>query len=190
VATAGGVVLQGSAERFWTIPGKTKEYPGYFELLKTRGIEAPQRPTRVEADWFLYRAALESYKILLETNPLGIVPLMAKKFVRLWYATESGRGYWQVLAINLPIYVPAVLGTVLALRCGVTLAWMIYTVLGYFILLHWLSLPLFRYVLPVMPYLIVLAAFAVISIWRRSLTAARASSVSQDLEKTLHTVVI
>jgi hypothetical protein len=168
VATTGSVVLQGSAERFWTVSGKVKEYPGYFELLKARGIEAPPRPTAVEEDRFLYRAGLESYKILLETNPLGIVPLMAKKFVRLWYATESGRGYLKVLAVNLPIYVLAVLGTVLALRRRVTLAWMIYLVLGYFILLHWLSFPLFRYVLPVMPYLIVFAAFALDSIWHRS----------------------
>src|SRR5262249_55010944 len=55
VATAGSVLLQGSSEKFLTIAGKVSEYPAYFEVLKSRGIEAPTKATPGQADRFLLR---------------------------------------------------------------------------------------------------------------------------------------
>lgn len=169
VATGASVFLQGSSEEFFTVEGKANGYPRYFELLKSRGIQPPPNATPAQADRFLLRAGLENYKVLLESGPLATGRFLLRKFARLWYATESGRNHLRILVLNILIYALAVVGIVLAWRSRVTLAWVIYALLAYFILLHWLTLPLFRYMLPVMPYVIALAAWAIVDLSRRSL---------------------
>jgi hypothetical protein len=47
---------------------------------------------------------------------------------------------------------------------GKSLAWIPVCVVAYFAALHWLSLPLFRYMIPTMPYVIGLAAFAIVTL--------------------------
>jgi hypothetical protein len=168
VATAGSVFLQGSSETFLTISGKIREYPGYFRLLESRGLAAPPSGSSpAAADRYLFRAGLENYKMRLETDPLSIAPFLAKKLARLWYATESGRNHWKTLSVNLLFYLPAAAGIVLAWRRRLSLALLVFGVLGYFVLIHWVSLPLFRYMVPVMPYVIASAAFAVVVLWDR-----------------------
>jgi 4-amino-4-deoxy-L-arabinose transferase-like glycosyltransferase len=168
VATGASVFLQGSSEEFLTVDGKERGYPRYFELLKSRGIQPPPNATPAQADRFLLRAGMENYRMRFESEPLGIGRFLLKKFARLWYATESGQNHFRILAVNILIYPLAVLGAALAWRRRLTLVWVILALLAYFIVLHWLTLPLFRYMLPVMPYVIALAAWAVVDLGRRS----------------------
>lgn len=157
VATGGSVLLQGASDEFLTIENK-KKYEAYFEQLKGRGIHMPSNEDGpVAMDRFFVRAGLESYKMRLEKDPLSIVPFMAMKFGRLWYSTESGNNERIILFINALIYVPAVIGLWVAWSRHSRFLWILGPVILYFILLHWLTLPLFRYILPVMPFIIGLA---------------------------------
>ena len=100
----------------------------------------------------------------LQTDPLGFMTFMVKKLGRMWYATESGKNHSLILLSQLPLYLLAVIGIVFAWMKGKTSAWIPLCLIAYFIALHWLSLPLFRYMIPIMPYVIGLAAFAIVTI--------------------------
>ena len=171
VGTAGGIVfLQGSSEKFFTIDGKSREWPAYFESLRAKGIAPPPEGSKrkeSEMDKFHFKAGIESYKSRLQNNPLSLIPFLSNKFFRLWYATESGNNQTVILAINLLIYPFALAGLVLAWVKKKSLAWLIFCLVLYFVVVHWVSLPLFRYMIPVMPYVIGFAAFAVTTIVER-----------------------
>jgi hypothetical protein len=165
VATASGVLLQGSREDFFTIDGKIREYPKYFLELEGRGISAPSPGAGpVLMDRYLFRAGLENYKIRAETDPLSFIPFMLLKFGRMWYATESGRNHPIILFANLPLYILAIVGVISLFRQrqAPPSIWILLFVIAYIAALHWISLPLFRYVLPIMPYVIVLASMGIL----------------------------
>lgn len=164
VATGGSVLLQGASDEFLTIENK-KKYEAYFEELKGRGIHMPSNEDGpVAMDRFYVRAGLESYRMRLEKDPLSIVPFMIMKFGRLWYSTESGNNEFVILCINSLIYVPAFIGLWVAWSRYSQFLWILGPVILYFILLHWLTLPLFRYILPVMPFIIALAGLGTITV--------------------------
>ena len=164
VATGGINFLGGSSEKFFTISENRKAYPEFFELLKSRGIEKPSEDSKPsERDRFLIRAGVENYKMRWEQEPISIVPFMVYKFIRLWYATESGaKGkHVTIISINILIYLLCLGGIILAMLRKNNLSSLLLGVLIYFILLHWITLPLFRYMVPVMPYVIGFGSFAV-----------------------------
>jgi 4-amino-4-deoxy-L-arabinose transferase-like glycosyltransferase len=161
VGTGGGVLLQGASDEFLTIENKAR-YSEYYERLEKRGIhQPPQGSGPVEMDRFFVRAGLESYKIRLENDPLSLFPFMTMKFFRLWYATESGNNEKIILGMNSLIYALALIGLWLSWTRGRQYLYMVGPIILYFILLHWLTLPLFRYVLPVLPLIIVFAGMTV-----------------------------
>lgn len=164
VATGGSVVLQGASDEFLTIENKRK-YEGYFKQLKERGIHLPSNDEGpVAMDRFFIRAGVESYKIRFENDPLSIVPFMAMKLGRLWYSTESGNNERVILLINSLIYVPALIGVWIAWSRHRQYLWILGPVILYFVFLHWLTLPLFRYMLPVMPFIIGLAGLGITTV--------------------------
>lgn len=170
VATASGVFLQGSHEDFFTIDGKIKGFPKYFLELEGRGLSAPPPGSGpVQFDRYTFRAGLENYKIRAETDPLSLIPFMLRKFGRMWYATESGRNHAIILFANLPLYILAIFGVISLFRQrrAPQSIWILVFVLAYFATLHWISLPLFRYVLPIMPYVIVLASMGILVCFER-----------------------
>jgi 4-amino-4-deoxy-L-arabinose transferase-like glycosyltransferase len=170
VATASSVFLQGSHEDFLTIDGKIKGFPKYFLELEGRGISAPPPGAGpVLMDRYLFRAGLENYKIRAETNPLSLIPFMLLKFGRMWYATESGRNHAIIFFANLPLYVLAIVGVISLFRQrrAPPSIWILLFVIAYFAILHWVSLPLFRYVLPIMPCVIVLASMGILVCFER-----------------------
>jgi len=181
VATASSVFLQGSREDFLTIEGKIKGFPRYFSELEARGISRP-RPGAgpVLMDRYLFRAGLENYRIRAENDPLSMIPFMLNKFGRNWYATESGRNHAIILLANIPLYILAIVGviSIFTQRRAPRLIWILLFVIAYFALLHWISLPLFRYVLPIMPYVIVLASAGVLVCfdWRNRATVWQTTS--------------
>jgi hypothetical protein len=156
VATSGGiVVLMGSSEEFLVIDGKSA-------MLQRHVPPAGGKPS--QNNKFYTRVGLEIHMAHLRTDPLGFMTFMVKKFGRMWYATESGKNHSLILLSQLPIYVFAVIGVIFAWMKGKTSAWIPLCLIAYFVVLHWLSLPLFRYMLPIMPYVIGLAAFAIVTI--------------------------
>lgn len=168
VGSAGGVVfLQGSTDIFFTSDA-LKEWPAYYETLLANGVNVPPKGSKPsEIDKFNARAGIENYKSRLHNDPVTFVSFLSKKFLRLWYAGESGRNDAIILSVNLPIYLLALAGLVLAWRRKMLLVWVPFSIVAYFILVHWVSLPLFRYMMPVMPYLIGFAGFTIISIFDR-----------------------
>ena len=169
VGTAGGgVFLEGSSEKFFTIDGKTSELPPYLETLRVRGLAVPPEGSKPsQAEKFLTRAGIENYKSRLQNDPLSFFPFLLNKFFRLWYATESGHNHRVILAINLLIYPFALAGLILAWVRKKSLAWLLFCIVLYFVLIHCVSVPLFRYMVPIMPYVIGFAAFAIIMIIER-----------------------
>jgi 4-amino-4-deoxy-L-arabinose transferase-like glycosyltransferase len=169
VGTAGGFVfLQGSTEIFFTSDA-LKEWPPYYEALLANGVNVPPKGSKPSAiDKFNARAGMENYKSRLRNDPASFVSFLSKKFLRLWYAGESGRNDAIILSVNLPIYLFALAGLVLAWRRKMLLGWVPFSIVAYFILVHWASLPLFRYLMPIMPYLIGFAAFTIISILEKA----------------------
>jgi len=176
VATAGANFLPACSEKFWPIPESTKEWPQLFELMKSRGIEMPSKDGKPsEKDRFFLKAGLEYCKIRLENEPLSFFPFMLKKFFRLWYATESGMNHAIIMAINILIYLAAAAGIMLTWVGRKNLAVVLLGVLGYFVLLHWITYPVFRYMVPVMPYVIVFGSFAIIT-WVERFTVRKRDS--------------
>jgi 4-amino-4-deoxy-L-arabinose transferase-like glycosyltransferase len=169
VGTAGGFVfLQGSTEIFFTSDA-LKEWPAYYATLLANSGNVPPRGSKPSAiDKFNARAGIENYKSRFRNDPLSFVSFLSQKFLRLWYAGESGRNDAIILSVNLPIYLLAIAGLVLAWRRKMLLAWVPFGIVAYFILVHWVSLPLFRYLMPVMPYLIGFAAFTIICLLERT----------------------
>lgn len=159
-AVAGGNFLYGSSERFWTIEEREKELPRTLEALKSQGVikEPLARNNPVEADRYAFIAGLENYRLRLLTDPLSFIPFTMSKFFRLWYATESGNNHGIILGINLSLYLAAIAGVVLAVRRGCRYSYLLLGLLGYFVALHLVTVPLFRYMLPVMPYVIAFAS--------------------------------
>lgn len=168
IGTAGGFVfLQGSTEIFFT-GNALKEWPAYYEALLANGVNVPPKGSKPsEIDKFNARAGIENYKRRLHNDPVTFVSFLSRKFLRLWYAGESGRNDAIILTVNLPIYVLALAGLVLAWRKKMVLVWVPFSIVAYFALVHWVSLPLFRYLMPIMPYIIGFAAFMIISIFER-----------------------
>jgi len=170
VGTAGGGVFwQGSSEKFFTIDGKNVDWPAIRETLRAKGIEVPSKGSKPsQAERFLTRAGIENYKSRLQSDPLSFVPFLLNKFFRLWYATESGHNQGVILAINLLIYPFALAGLMLAMVRKKSMAWLLFCIMFYFVVVHWVTLPLFRYMIPVMPYVIGFAAFTITTIVKQS----------------------
>lgn len=162
-AVAGGNFLYGSSEQFWTISEREQALPRMFDSLKAKGvIEAPSLQTSPSAaDRYALIAGLEIYKMRLRNDPFSFIPFGMKKFLRLWYATESGNNHGIILGINLPLFLGAIGGVILVIQQGNRYAYLLLGLVGYFVALHLIMVPLFRYMLPVMPYVIAFASFAV-----------------------------
>lgn len=162
-STSHGPMLHGSSERFWLIADRERELPKYVDYLKNeRGITGPTsaHPTWVEKDRFYRQAALEMYKERWEKDPWSYVPFVAKKFLRLWYGTESGSNTAIVIGVNLPIYLLALVGLVIFLRRSArdNPGYVLLALLAYFVAIHVAVFGYFRYMVPVMPYVILFAA--------------------------------
>ncbi|MDI3467563.1 MAG: hypothetical protein OJF50_006384 [Nitrospira sp.] len=170
VATASSVFLQGSNEKFLTIEGKITWFPIYFAELEKRGIPMPAPGAGpVAFDKYMFKAGLENYLIRAESDPFSFITFFAEKFARLWFSTESGRNHLIILVLNAPFYLFALIGLIFLWRKQSMhrSVWIVIVLVGYFILLHWISLPLFRYVLPVMPYIIAFASAGILLSFER-----------------------
>lgn len=157
-------VFMGSSEPLLTIGvEREKEMSRLYEKAKAKGI-VPLPPDRgpAERDGFLMKLALENYIEQLRTDPVNLIFFMVKKLFRLWYSTESGRNHSIALGVNILIYAPSIVGIVAAWRQKDCITLVLLGLIGYFVLLHWPTLALFRFMMPVMPYVSGFAAFGLL----------------------------
>ena len=153
------IILYGTYEPLLTIDTRQAELARLFAEAKAKGIVPPGEDRGpAERDRFLARVAIENYRERFRSDTFGLGMFMFKKFGRLWYSTESGNNHGVTLAVNAGIYVLAIIGICIAWKRRNGIAMMLLSLVGYFVIIHWLSLPLFRYMLPVMPYVIAFAA--------------------------------
>jgi 4-amino-4-deoxy-L-arabinose transferase-like glycosyltransferase len=171
----GSVFLQGSDEKFFTIESRSGEYATYFAGLRAAGIVPPPNAKESEIDHYIMRAGLERYKERLKERPLSLFPLMFKKFMRLWYGTDRGWHEGKILLVHMAILPLAVWGVILAYRRAEhrERLWFVLVLVGYFVGLHWVLLPLARYMVPVMLYLISFEAYALAAVARAVLGRTR-----------------
>jgi 4-amino-4-deoxy-L-arabinose transferase-like glycosyltransferase len=167
VASASGVFLLGSAEELLIIDNRNKELPSINKWLKSKGIEGDPRSTVSEREAYHFKAGLEIYKEQFRQSASEFFLFIIKKMGRLWYATESGNRQWLVLLVNVPIYLLAVIGLYLLVKMRHRGCLLILVILAYFEIIHTVTFPMFRYVVPVMPLVIALAWYPPVEhVWR------------------------
>ena len=161
VATAGGImILLGSEESSLEIPGKPEIYRKYVP---------PEGAKASEIDKYFTQAGLANHQAHFWRDPVGFAGFMVRKFGRLWYSTETGRNHNLILGSNVGLYLLALVGTAVALKRRHLLAGIPVLVILYFAALHWVTVPLFRYMIPIMPFVIGLASYGVMVIGRHYL---------------------
>ncbi len=165
VATGfGSAFLQGSDSKFFTISGKDENYPEAFAQAAEDGLPKPP-DTALESvkDRWQFKVGLDQYRLRLRQRPASFVVLAIQKALRVWYGTESGK-LWQefIQAVISLCVVPLGLWRIFAWRKSnpMAAAFIGGTIL-YFFLLHWVTLPEYRYVHPVTPLLVLGMAEAV-----------------------------
>jgi len=165
VAVNGGLpMLCGAGEEFFTIPGREDRMRDYYRQIAARGIDTPDDgATITERERFYRRAAIERYKIRLETDPWSFPGFLLRKFARLWYGTESGSNQLPILLINAFIYPFCLAGIWSCVRRRQMKALILLMPVVYLVMLHWVTFVMFRYMVPVMPYLLAFAAVAVVA---------------------------
>lgn len=169
VGANSSVILYGASEPMLTIgEGRAKEVARLYEEAKTRGIvPPPEDHPPAERDRYLGKVAIDHYQTRLRNDPADLSMYVVKKFFRLWYSTESGNNHGATFAINFGLYILAGIGIMLSWKQGNRKAFAMLVLVGYFVFIHWMTLPLFRYMIPVMPYLSIFAAMGMLSIANR-----------------------
>lgn len=162
-----------------------KYHPGYshpeVERKIRRLVEATGRPlssfTEPELSTLLY----DEGKRIIRTYPWRYVKLSALRTVWIWYNENSGRGLYAVQ--NFLIYLLALVGLYYALASREPVYLLLLAHIGYFVAIHSALNVQYRFISPIMPYMILLAGLPVHAWWMRRArmseqTPARASAAA------------
>ena len=168
VASGAIVFLWGASPNFLEIDQRAKDFPVFVESLRLDGIYEPSSDSHPrEKERFVYKAGIESYRRQLENDPVGLGKFIFVKLTRLAYSTESGNNHALILGVNAGIYVFAFWGMFLAWQRNIQLHGFFHIIFLYFVILHWVTLPLFRYMVPIMPYVLAFASYAGVVLYER-----------------------
>jgi hypothetical protein len=165
----GSVFLQGSDPAYFTIQGKMENYAAAYANTARRGyLKPPEDALESLKDKYAMRVGLEHYRSRLERHPASYIPFGVHKALRMWYGTESGgRKQQMILAILSIFIVPAGLFQIVKWRSQRhTVTLLFGSIVTYFFLLHWITLPEYRYIYPIMPLVLLAATDAVVGAWR------------------------
>jgi 4-amino-4-deoxy-L-arabinose transferase-like glycosyltransferase len=161
--------LQGSRSEYFTIEGMSRNAPVLRRQAAEEGLVEPtDRKATSKSRWY-FHLGLREYRIRLEQEPLSFFPFVIHKFARLWYGMEEGIFYKQlILGICSLLVVPiGIFQMWLWKRGHLHLSMILSLLLLYFIILHLISLPEFRYVLPLYPFLIFSASHQYIKLFKK-----------------------
>ena len=154
---SGSVFLQGSDEKVFTIDGKKTLYGNIYEAAARDGVERPASTDKESVkDNYMLKVGLHNYQTRLRERPLSFAWFGAHKLVRLWYGTESGALKQQSFLGLFSIFiVPLVLWQIWRWRkLQPQLAALTGVVVLYFVVLHVVTLPQYRYIHPIYPLLL------------------------------------
>jgi 4-amino-4-deoxy-L-arabinose transferase-like glycosyltransferase len=125
------------------------------EIPRPRPRARAQSPSDVDSDRQLQARAIER----IRQDPGRYLQNVAARIVGMWSKTHSGRYEGWLLAANSVLLAMAAAGVAMARRRWQLLP--LLAVFAYYVGLHSVLLAIFRYLLPVMPILLVLAAVPV-----------------------------
>jgi 4-amino-4-deoxy-L-arabinose transferase-like glycosyltransferase len=167
----GAVFLDGSRSEYFApsiIEGGARHYPVLFRQAAEEGLVEPTDGKASSKDRWYFNLGLRNYRIRLEQEPLSFFPFVIHKFARLWYAMETGVFYKQlILGICSLLVVPIGIVQMWFWRRGhLRLSMVLSLSLLYFIILHLISMPLFRYMIPLYPLLIFSASHQYIKLFK------------------------
>lgn len=174
-SNSGTTFAYGADAAWWTLAGHPARYQ-YVEELIRRGAIPAIASSQSDIDRRFWLAGIERYKSRWAENKIGSVTFFVRKFFRLWYGSESGQSLRALAIMQLPLLGLWVLGVVLRWRQRTYVDVILLGVIGYYISLHVLMLPMLRYLFPAMPLIMIYATFGV---WRLASSAAsRADTLS------------
>jgi len=158
--------MQGSDAKYFTVEGKHREYPELFRTAIQSGLVKPTSGKESEIDSWLMRIGWYRYQQRWDQHPGSFLPLFLHKFVRLWYGTESGSFVKQIgLGLCSIFVLPLALVSLWMMRSIHKIVFVtMSTIIVYFIILHLVGLPEFRYVFPLFPLLLLLASNMIIDL--------------------------
>jgi 4-amino-4-deoxy-L-arabinose transferase-like glycosyltransferase len=166
----GATFLQGSRSEYFTIEGKVRNYPVLISQAAQEGIVEPADRKATSYERWNFKLGLRNYRIRLKENPLSVAPFLLHKFFRLWYGTETG-ALAKDLSLGLCslLVVPVAVWQLWKWRENHLLISVILSLLVlYFIGIHVICYPEFRYVMPVYPFLIFSAAHQYTELFKMS----------------------
>jgi len=102
---------------------------------------------------------------IIRTYPWRYLKLSAMRSVWIWYNENSGRGLYAVQ--NFLIYLLAVGGLFYALRSREPIYFLLLAHIGYLVAIHSALNVQYRYICPIMPYMILLAGLPVYTWWQK-----------------------
>jgi 4-amino-4-deoxy-L-arabinose transferase-like glycosyltransferase len=168
VANGGSNLYAGSSERFWPAPPEHHEQRDLREreLIQAGAVEPPPAAWHgpAEGDAYMLSLGRANYRLAWQEDPAGLVTYLARKSLRLWYATQSGRQERFVGLINVALLCLAVAGFGVAV-CRRQL-WTLVPVglaIAYFPAVLIAMFPLARYVVGFAPCLCVFGAAACVA---------------------------
>ncbi len=156
----GSVFLQGSRSEYFTIEGKRRAYPELIRAAAEEGLAEPTDGKATSRDRWRFALGLRNYRIRLTQEPWSLFPFVARKFGRLWYGTETGLFYKHLVLVFCSLLVIPIGARQLWLwrRDHLHLSVILSLLILYFVALHLVCYPEFRYMLPIYPFFIFAAA--------------------------------
>jgi 4-amino-4-deoxy-L-arabinose transferase-like glycosyltransferase len=160
----GAPFLQGSRSEYFTMEGMSRLD---FQATKEDLVQPIDR-NATSVDRWHFHLGLREYRIRLEQEPLSFFPFVIHKFARLWYGMEEGIFYKQlILGICSLLVVPIGISQIwLWKRDHLHLSVTIGLLFLYFTILHLVSLPQFRYMISLYPFLIFSASHQYIKLFK------------------------
>lgn len=146
-----------------------KYHTGYtheeFEPKVRRLVRAAGRPLESLSESELNALLYAEGKRIVRTYPVRYLKLSALRTVWIWYNENSGKGLYAVQ--NFLIYLLALGGLFYALRSREPLYFLLLAHIAYFVAIHAAINVQYRFICPMMPYMILLAGLPVYA-WRTS----------------------
>lgn len=138
-------------------------HPGYslreFRPMVRRMVNATGRPLDSFTEHELSALLYAEGRRIIETHPWRYIKLSALRTIWIWYNENSGRGLYAVQ--NFLIYLLALGGLFHALRSREPIYLFLLAHVAYFVAVHSALNVQYRFVSPIMPYMILLAGLPV-----------------------------
>jgi 4-amino-4-deoxy-L-arabinose transferase-like glycosyltransferase len=158
----------GSDPRIFTSYGQAQrdEAAELAAEMTARGVEPPPSNNVFDRERWQLRMAIQKYKDLLH-QPVALAKILLLKASRTLYASEDHpSGHLPLILLQIPTIVLAVYGTVRLWKRTETkmLAWLLVLYVGHYYCVVSVGLPMVRYFIPAMPFLLAAAAVGLVAL--------------------------